>query len=306
MPPCSMKVAVFGASGFVGGHVCLALERRGHLVQSMTTPRLTAGEHHSPEQVAVLATELAGADAVICAGGNPDASSQDERALMAANAEAPALVAAATREVGTARFVHLSSAVVQGRRQQLDQTDQTDGFSAYARSKIAGEGNAHRYGPESTVVYRPPSVHDASRRVTRLISRIATSPVSMVAAPGDANSPQALVRNVADAIAELATTTSPPPGIVIHPSEGITTSTLLEFLGGSQPRQIPVAVAKSVTSVAVIAGRGVSQIAANARRLEMILFGQAQAQSWLTEIGWTPVEGYDAWKTLGQQMRSTQ
>lgn len=304
MTASSMKVVVFGATGFVGGHVSAALERRGCSVRPMTTPRLAVDEDFSAEQVAALAASLRGADAVICAGGNPDASSNDEPALTAANATAPAMIAAAASQVGCPRFVYVSSAVVQGRRYQLDQTFDTEGFSAYARSKIAGEKAVRQYGPNSTVIYRPPSVHDASRRVTRMIARIATSPVSVVAAPGDGNSPQALIGNVADALAEIAMTNQTPPTVVIHPSEGITTSSLLRFLGGSEPRRMGARLARSLTTLATTAGRGMAPIAANARRLDMILFGQDQAASWLTEIGWTPVHGHDAWRRLGQEMRS--
>ncbi len=304
MTASSIKVAVFGSTGFVGGHVSAALERRGCSVQRMATPRLAADEDFSAEQVAALAASLRGADAVICAGGNPDASSNDEPALIAANATAPAMIAAASKQVGCPRFVYVSSAVVQGRREQLDQTFDTEGFSAYARSKIAGEKAVRQYGPSSTVIYRPPSVHDASRRVTRMIARIATSPVSIVAAPGNANSPQALIGNVADALAQIAMTNQSPPAVVIQPSEGITTASLLQFLGGAEPRRVPAHLSRSVTKIAATTGRGIAPIAANARRLEMILFGQNQAASWLTEIGWTPVHGHDAWRRLGQEMRS--
>ena len=299
-----MNVAVFGATGFVGGHVCTALERRGHSVQRLATPRLAVGERHTPDQATALAEMLAGCEAAVCAGGNPDASSTDDAMLVAANAAAPALISAASRAAGNMRLVYVSSAVVQGRRKQLDETDETDGFSAYARSKIAGEKAVREHGPTSTVVYRPPSVHAPTRNVTKLIARIATSPAAVVASPGTANSPQSLVSNVADAIAALATTAQAPPAVVIHPSEGITTSTLLELLGGVEPRRIPALAARTVTAATGLAGRRVSPIAANARRLEMILFGQDQATSWLSQNGWTPPDGLDAWKRLGETMRS--
>lgn len=299
-----MNVAVFGASGFVGAHVCQALERRGHAVHAIRTPRITAGRTYTPEDVALLANSIAVASAVVCAAGSPDASSTDEAALTAANTTSAALVAEASRAAGCKRLIHVSSAAVQGTRRQLDESEDVDGFSAYARSKIAGEAAVRRFGPDSTVVYRPPGVHGENRAVTRLITRIAASPMALVAAPGCANSPQSLATNVGDAIAVLATTEAEVPGVVIHPSEGITTRTLLEFLGGKSPRSIPIPIARSLTSAGTFAGRRLSPVAANARRLEMILFGQDQADSWLTENGWTPPDGPDAWRRLGETMRS--
>jgi len=105
---------------------------------------------------------------------------------------------------------------------------------------------------------------------------------------------------VADAVAFLATTEAQPPAIVAHPSEGLTTASVLTFLGGRRPLEIPRTLAKAAVAVLTACGKVLPQVAANARRVEMLWFGQPQASSWLTEAGWSPPAGHDAWRELGR------
>lgn len=252
--------------------------------------------------ISELAEQLADVEVVINAAGNPDASISDETVLMAPNALLPAVVASAVHRAGVPRFVHVSSAVVQGRAAVLDQSAQVQPFSAYSRSKALGEQLVHEMAGQAAVVYRPPSVHAPDRRVSRVTARIARSPLSTVARPGSSPSPQALLANVADAIAFLATCETHPPTTVAHPSEGLTTATLLTFLGGRRPVELPHVFATAVVAALTASGRAVPAIAANARRVEMLWFGQGQAPSWLTAAGWTAPAGHDAWKELGRTL----
>ncbi|WP_418607362.1 NAD-dependent epimerase/dehydratase family protein [Georgenia sp. SUBG003] len=301
------RVVVLGASGFVGSATCLALERLGMKVLRLSAPRLPGTTLDAAADCVVsesqvverLAEQFRGARAVVNAAGNPDASSRDLPALVAANAALPGLVASAVVSAGVARFVHISSAVVQGRRPVLDETDRYDTFSDYARSKALGEELAVRFGDGATVVYRPPSVHGPDRRVTKLTARIAASPVGTVARPGSAPSPQAHIANVAEAVAYLATTAQVPPSVVIHPWEGLTTADVLELLGRRRPVELPRPIARLSVRGLELLGRMLPSVAANARRIEMLWFGQRQARSWLTDSGWSPPAGREAWTELG-------
>lgn len=305
-------VAVIGASGFIGSAVAEALRAEGYDVVAVRAPRLgrVAEEHararaQDAELVAVLARAIAGCQAVVNAAGDPDASSRDVEVLIAANSSLPGLVGAAAASLESApRYVHVSSAVVQGRAPVLDDRPASGGYSAYAKSKVIGEDLALSLGPDLTVVYRPPSVHAADRRVTRMTARIASSPLAVVAHPGDQPTPQALVQNVASAICFLATNQEQPPRIVAHPSEGLTTSTLLELLGGRRPRSIPAGPARLLSRAFERAGARIPVVAANARRMEMILFGQGQAPSWMTVAGWGAPAGHDEWRSLGETVRN--
>ena len=200
---------------------------------------------------------------------------------------------------GVPRFVQVSSAAVQGRTDVLDSSPNVAPFSPYSRSKALGALLARKAHP-GTVEYRPPGVHGVDRRVSQMTARIARSRISSVARPGSSPSPQALLKNVADAIAFLATSQVPPPAIVAHPSEGLTTASVLVLLGRRQPLEIPRALAKSVVAMGMACGRVVPPVAVNTRRIEMLWFGQSQAPSWLTDAGWKPPAGQDAWKELGR------
>jgi nucleoside-diphosphate-sugar epimerase len=306
------RIGVLGASGFVGRAVVEALD--GHEVLAVRTPRLTTSARTSAAliaqatehaDVAELAAAFAGCDAVINAAGNPDASSLDRQGLYAANALVPRIALAAAAVAGVPRFVHVSSAVVQNDKPILDESEDLRPFSPYSASKVAGEQVLRQQPPSGVTVvrYRPPSVHAAGRRVTRMIARIASSPMATVAGPGNSPSPQAQLSNVAAAIAFIATTDRTPPAVVVHPWEGVTTGGLMRDLsGGREPRHLPSGVARLVVQAAKLAGRAHGPTAVNARRIELLWFGQRQSTSWLTDSGFVPPVGPEGWIRMGEKV----
>jgi nucleoside-diphosphate-sugar epimerase len=303
------RVAVVGATGFVGSAVAAAAEGAGHAVLRVAAPRLSGAASDRPDAEAVvreLAVALQGADVVVNCAGNPDASSADVLSLRAANAVLPGLVGAAARSAGVERYIHVSSAVVQGRRPVLDDTEALDAFSPYAVSKAEGELAARAHGPEETTVYRPPSVHGAGRRVSRQLARIASSPLATVARPGTRPTPQTHIADVADALLFLATTPRVPPRVVHHPWQGHTTAGLLTVLAdGREPVQIPGSLARALLRVGGLVAHLAPRLGPHLRRVEMIWFGQEQAPSWLTAQGWRPVTTRDDWLALGRAARPT-
>lgn len=301
------RVVVFGASGFVGAATVRALQARGAVVVPMATPRIPPASPTRADDVlrslaadiAELAHRLSGADCVVNAAGLAEAASGDEGALTAANGIVPGYLAMAASSAGVPRFVQVSSAAVQGRIDTLDASPSVAPFSPYSRSKALGE-RLTRLSSAGAVIYRPPGVHGRTRRASQLIARIARSRLSSVARPGSSPSPQALLENVADAISFLATTDKQPPTFVAHPSEGLTTAGVLTLLGGRRPHEVPRALAKTMVAALTAGGHVVPRAAADARRLEMMWFGQSQAPSWLTEAGWSPPAGHGEWKRLGR------
>lgn len=306
----AQPVVVLGATGFVGKAVVSALEMRGFTVSQVRAPRIgrwsgtdiNQGVMDYKQMSEQLAEDFSGAATVVNAAGNPDASAKDRDLLNATNGVLPGVIAKAASIAGVPRIVHVSSAVVQGNKAILDETQIYHAFSPYAESKILGEQAVLEQGEGEVVVYRPPSVHAPDRRVTRRIAKLAKSPLSCVASPVDSPTPQALIENVGDAVAYLATTSQRPPAVVTHPWEGMTTFDLLALLsGGKSPIVLPRWFCRFLFSTASVVSRFVKQVRPNVRRLEIIWFGQSQAESWLTLSGWSPTSQRPAWQKLAIQ-----
>lgn len=301
-----MKVAVVGASGFVGEAVCDRLSARGATVVKVSAPRMKVDlTLDLRDQVtafvpnALDSLDFNGADVIVNCAGDPDTTSRDRAALYAANATLPLMIGRIALVAGARRFVHVSSAVVQGRRPTLDATPaKMTGLSPYADSKTLGESLLQELPTGFGVVYRPPSVHAPGRRITRGLATLARRGLGVVAGKGEAPSPQALLPNVADAVAELALSSKTPPEIVNHPWEGQTTSTLLQNLGGRDPRHVPAPLARTVIATGYAASSLIPGLRLNIRRAELMLLGQAQDRSWLTEMGWKPLVGTQGWSHL--------
>lgn len=254
-----------------------------------------------------LDSQLHGVDIVVNAAGVADATSTDVATLVGANALLPAVLLGVAARCAVRRFVQVSSAAVQGDAAVLDETDERRPFSAYSLSKCLGEevltelADDSPHGPE-IVVYRPAGVHPPDRGVSQRIAGIARSPLSSVAGDGSAPTPQALVGNVAAAVAFLAVAAE-PPRYVMHPWEGLTSQDLLVLLGRDRrPRHLPPSLARGVLAVGTLASRFVPQRRADVRRIEMLWFGQRQARSWLEDAGWTPAAGRDGWRRLNEQI----
>lgn len=298
-------VGLLGASGFVGTAIRHALERRGVTVLAVPAPRLStrrrdlAGLREELQSAAVvghvdrLRAAISDCDAVVNAAGLAVATGAGDD-LFGANALLPGVVAQASPAV--ARFVHVSSAAVQGRRPVLDETPAVAPFSPYSESKALGEKLAVSVR-DTSVLYRPTSVQGPGRPVTRSLVRLSSSPLASVAAPGQDPTPQVLVANAADAVAFLVTDAASPPQVVLHPWEGLTTAELVRVLGGREPRRVPRRVARALVSTGYALGRSSGRVQGAVRRIEMLWFGQGQETSWL-DGRWRPVQGHESWKGL--------
>jgi UDP-glucose 4-epimerase len=298
-------VAVLGASGFVGSHVVSALARRGVEVIPVRAPRLSTSARAVPAMIKELArpdvraeterlrAELTVAAAVVNAAGVAQATGAGDDVL-GANALLPAVVASAA-PVGS-RFVHVSSAAVQGRMSPLDETTKRAPFSPYSASKALGEELVARRA--GAVCFRPTSVHGADRRVTRSLHRLVSSPAASVAGRGDGPTPQVLVENVADAVAHVVLMHGTPPDVVLQPWEGLTVGGLVRDFGGREPRHLWPWFARLLVQVLRLLGAAVPPAAGLARRVEMLWFGQRQVAGWLTTVGWSAPMDRQRWKGM--------
>lgn len=303
-------VAVLGASGFVGAATVVELLDRGVAVRPIVAPRLRwpATWRHSVsalppaaygEVVGELAGQLCGSRAVINAAGIPCGLSPRSPALYGANALLPVLVSRACAVAGVGRYVHVSTAAVQG-NQPLDETPRTAPFSPYSASKALGERLLLAEPATDRAIFRATWVHAAGRPNTRGLVRLARSGLSSVAGDGSAPTPQVLVGDLAMSIVHVALTPVPAPAVVLQPHSGMTTALLLRLLGGREPRRLPLPLARAAVNGMHQYGRLTRRANAHARRLDMILFGRAQVQGWLAGRGLVPQLRPEAWQQLAE------
>jgi nucleoside-diphosphate-sugar epimerase len=124
-----VKIAVTGASGFIGQHVVGDLVARGEQVVPI----------RRPFERRRLAEQFAGAAAVVHLAGL--ISAPRERDFVAANVDATRIVAEAARDARV-RMVHISSLAAGGPappHAPRTENDQPHPITAYGRSKLAGE-----------------------------------------------------------------------------------------------------------------------------------------------------------------------
>lgn len=316
----AITVAVLGASGFVGTALTQHLRDRGVEVRGLTAPRLrwppgrgydryaldvphpgSGADPVAPATVERLATQIAGTDVVVNAAGAPDGTSAASPALYGANALLPVVVARACAQAGTHRFVHLSSAAVQGGapEQPLDESTTTYPFSPYSHSKALGEALLlAESSPVERVLFRATWVHAPGRANTTALVRLARSRASCVAGEGTAPTPQVLISDIATSLGYLVTTREQVPALVLQPHNGMTTGLLLRLLGGRPPRRVPEPVARAAVRGLRQYGRLGSRANAHARRAEMLLFGRDQRRGWLASRGIEPPLLPQRWQQL--------
>ena len=124
-----MRIAVTGATGFIGRHVVAHLRSRGDDVIEVGRPL----------QRAAISQAIAGAETVIHLAGVVAASRDED--YIAVNVDATAAVAEATREC-EARLVHISSLAAAGPagpQAPRSEGDSPAPMTAYGRSKLEGE-----------------------------------------------------------------------------------------------------------------------------------------------------------------------
>lgn len=323
--------AVVGASGFVGSAVAAELRGRGLAVKELAAPRLestagTAAEIVDAAHATVGATQaqggapdaagsdaagpdlaadiasfrnaLDGVDVVVNAAGLATPGDGESPALTGANALLPAVVALLAREAGAHRFVHLSSASVQGQNRTIDESPARAPFSAYSRSKTLGEealellagetGHPGSHHLEITTI-RATSVQGPGRPTTLSLVKVAGSPLASVASPGNAPTPVSSIDGLAWFVAETGLHAGPVPAIVLQPWERLTVSDVLTDAGGRAPLMIPAWLCRTVLATGYFVSRILGErLHGPIRRVELMWFGQGQVPGWAESAGLVP------------------
>jgi dTDP-4-dehydrorhamnose reductase len=297
---------VIGASGFVGSRIVADARSRGITVVELAAPRLEAvpaaaasvraAAAGAVDVVDELAAAFRGVEVVVNAAGLATPDAEMSASLVGANAVLPLVALAAASRSGARRFVHLSSAAVQGPVPVLDESTRTLPFSPYSQSKAWGEQllvEARAEGaPDDVtevVVVRATSVQGPGRPTTDRLRRLAASPLASVASPGDAPTPVTSVAALAEFVTAVGTFDGIVPAVVLQPWEGLTVSSVLEAAGGRSPRRLPRLLCRFVVGSARVVSRLIGgRLAGPIRRVELMWFGQGQTSGWAESVGIRP------------------
>lgn len=177
-----MKIAVTGASGFVGQPVCAQLMAAGHtvraIVRSAQAPEGLAGSDVLTgcdlEQASTWDAAAAGVDVIVHLAARAHAMSDDPNSTDAlyrrANVHVTEGLARAALRHGVKRFVYMSSIKVNGERtgaRPFTPDDTPAPEDAYGRSKLEAEKSLAQIaavGAMETVIVRPPLLYGPRMR----------------------------------------------------------------------------------------------------------------------------------------------
>jgi UDP-N-acetyl-alpha-D-quinovosamine dehydrogenase len=160
-----MRIAVTGASGFLGSAIVPALRVRGHEVVALD--RAETGDLASSVD---WARHLAGADAVVHLAALAHARGVDAARLRAVNVGASASIGKAAAAAGM-RMIFMSSAKVFGEETQGSPFDERSPLApqdAYARAKADAEHALRAVPGLRLTVLRPPLVYGPGVRANFL------------------------------------------------------------------------------------------------------------------------------------------
>lgn len=295
---------VVGASGFVGSAVIGELSEVNPNVRGLRAPRLIWDEPVSPTLASIeakyrteieqLTRELKNTEVLINAAGLAKPDSQDDSSLIGANAILPVVLHISAQRAKVRRFIHLSSAAVQGDVDKLDETARTAPTSPYASSKALAEKlllelDAQSRSELETAIVRATSVQGEGRGTTRQLARYASSPFAVVAAPGNQPTVVSTSEQLARFVLFLSQFSGTLPQIVLQPNEGLSVRDVIHKYGGREPCIVPASFLRIVVNGAYIAERVLTRRRTGlVRRIEVAWFGQNQEPGWADDVGYRP------------------
>jgi dihydroflavonol-4-reductase len=172
-----MNVLVTGATGFTGGHLAIALRRRGHAVRALVRPRsLAKAAVLEREGISIAPGDLIDAESVRRATDNIEVvyhvaatyreAGQPPSAYIAINIDGTRHVVEAARAAGVGRVVHCSTAGVHGHveRPPANEDAPLAPGDQYQRTKLEAEQLARDFGRQhalDVVVARPVGIYGA-------------------------------------------------------------------------------------------------------------------------------------------------
>jgi len=287
----SIRVAVIGARGFIGSAIAKHLRSVGYDVvdversatdwigrrasSTLLSELIEIANAGDAAHMAPLLQAIDDCEWLVNAAGaaDPAARALGPR-LLGPNVVLPLTLQRAAAEMKIRRFVHLSSAAVQGSQTPLDEGNLTCPVTPYAQSKALAEHAltsspwASRVG---TVLYRPTSVHGRNREATARFASLLGSPLVPRVGEGRQQLPVTSSKSVARATLHILKSDSIKDGVVLHPWEGVTQEMLLAATRGGRRIVLPTKAVNMVRQ----STDGLSLTQSSAfRRVELLLCGQ--------------------------------
>lgn len=180
-----MKIAITGASGYIGSVLVPLLLSEGHTLRLLTRKsppetapeRITFVQGHLQEEAAI-GTLVAGADAVIHLAAVISVDDRPDKALFDTNTSGTRLLAAAAQQAGIKRFIHLSSVTAYNQAPYDERMDESRGPATTTRygydySKAASQAIALSYNGNGmeVIVLAPTAVTGPFDRQPSLIGK---------------------------------------------------------------------------------------------------------------------------------------
>jgi dihydroflavonol-4-reductase len=242
-----VKVALTGATGFVGGHLVDALRARGdEIVALVRSPERAAGLAQSGVRLvtgtlddeAALRTLAEGASVFYHVAGAVTSAGQNGK-LERVNGQGTEAVARAARAAGVPRLLYVSSLAASGPTlvgAPLPDATQCRPVTDYGRSKLQGEEAVRAGGVPYTIV-RPPAVYGPGDRQFLPAFKMARWGFSPVLGGGGQELSLIHARDLAQALIAAATS-APAEGRTYHAAhpEVVTQRDLVRGIGRAMGR----------------------------------------------------------------------
>jgi len=290
-----MKIAITGATGFVGTAVLRRLLRRGHAVRALVRDPNRAGQLRDLGAVECVAgglddqdairTLVAGTDAVIHLVGI--IVEKGVQTFQHVHVDGTERLATAARAAGVPRFVHMSAL---GARPDA-------GATSYHRTKAAGEDAVRRSGP-AHVIFRPAFIVGTGNvPLAMMVRLIRFSPVVPVVGDGRYLLQPVWIEDVAEAFAVAVERGDIAGAFEIAGPEQLSWDRMLDELEKAlSVRRVRLHVPLPVVRVGALAGQLAPDLAPiTPDQLQMLLEGNVtSANAISTAFGITPRTFADA------------
>lgn len=244
-----MRIAVTGATGFIGRHVVAHLRSRGDDVIEVGRPL----------QRAAVSKAIAGAEAVVHLAGVVSASRAAD--YSAVNVDATAAVAEAVRD-SEARLVHISSLAAAGPagpQAPRSEGDPPTPMTAYGHSKLEGERVVAAIAGLRWTILRPGVVYGPGDRALLPLFALASRGVLPNIGRSSAAYTFVYITDLVQAIASAVDRGSSGDVLFVGHAKPVTTRALLEGVRNAVGRgaiivPVPLAVLKLVALLGDVGG----------------------------------------------------